>query len=88
MCGSNLSKKVANYLEKRDNSRNHSQRSIGGTGQVYELYEQDYTTEGFKTIQVSSLRLRVAHNLAVARLSQDKGTGLGCKQATDRRNHG
>ena len=44
------SKKVENYLEKRDNSRNHIQRSLNRTGQVHELHEQDYTTEGFKTI--------------------------------------
>ena len=50
MYSSNLSKKVANYLEKRVNSRNHSQRSLDRTGQVYELHEQDYTPEGFKTI--------------------------------------
>jgi hypothetical protein len=50
MYGSNLSKKAGNYLEKRDNSRNHSQRSIDRTGQVYELHEQDYTTKGVKTI--------------------------------------
>ena len=50
MYASNSSKKVENHHGPRDNSRNHSQRSIDRTGQVYELHEQDYTTEGFKTI--------------------------------------
>jgi hypothetical protein len=50
MYGLNSSKKVENHRGQRDNSRNHSQRSIDRTGQVYELHEQDYTTKGFKTI--------------------------------------
>jgi len=50
MYGSNSSKRVENHRGQRDNSRNHSQRSIVRTGQVYELHDKDYTTEGFKTI--------------------------------------
>jgi len=38
------------YIGERNNSRNHSQRSLDRTGQVYELHEQDYTTTGLKTI--------------------------------------
>lgn len=50
MYGSISSKKVENYLEKRDTSRNHSQRSIDRSGQVYELHDKDYTAQGFKNI--------------------------------------
>ncbi len=50
MYDSNSSKKVENHHGPRDNSRNHSQRSIDRTGQVYELHEKDYTTKGVKNI--------------------------------------